>query len=503
MTNARHVLLKVKAWEQGRATPRQQTMIRSLVPAERTLVIAFVRMGGLSRPWAIAWGNPGSAPTIASAVDPRKTASVETALAEFAPSLLAHFLDSRPSGASTVQGVSADLLQVWLPDQSHLNMLFDLAKRFTWRRTGDYPVEMNRLGRICGWLFREGVRPGSQIVQVATTALRDAYVFPDEEARLSKLTLLLRWLPAKWEALKVNEANLPITTTALDPHLENDMLTTLLDQLAETQGNFTEALEQGITSIIEQEARSRFSAASVAWQVLKEDQRRTNAHLTSLVESSVSRLDWFRRRELERGNLPLDEVRIANFSTDKNPTTAARTFLAFEAAEVQMTTMMLHDDEDLAFDAFLEGNLARGPIENLEPYDPRAVSNNWRDAPSGPGVMTLVDPLGHLLRLRADSTVCFLKKPQLELYLEAVNPGEDGSSRLRIFVPDCNGLSLGDVVSVGEYSYPGINKRKMEQLSASNIDVRPGAWLTRDQGGPDEVSPEPELPDLDFGDDDG
>ena len=79
-------------------------------------------MGGESGPWAIAAGQPYTAPRVFSVPDARDRDRVAQMVAEFAPILLSHV--GHPSYASPPENEETDdLRQLWLPNGTHLEML--------------------------------------------------------------------------------------------------------------------------------------------------------------------------------------------------------------------------------------------------------------------------------------------------------------------------------------------------------------------------------------------
>ena len=197
--NEREVIRRLQAYHKGRPVPRGETRrVHVALPAE-CLMLSFVRMGGESRPWGIAFGPPDSPPRILTVPEARNRDLVAGMVQEFAPVLLAHLrspehCDSKPESPDDL----APLRQVWVPNPTHLEMLHHLAFAYTFPsfESANQSI-LNAFGRACGWLFREAHRPGQQAVVVATAALRDAFSFPSEQARQGHLGFLLAWLDAE------------------------------------------------------------------------------------------------------------------------------------------------------------------------------------------------------------------------------------------------------------------------------------------------------------------
>src|SRR6185436_620394 len=120
--------------------------------------------------------------------------------------------------------------QVWVPNDSHVEMLHHIAYSYTFNRAPDLTrrKKLRALGHACGWLFREAQRPGQMIVMAASQVLREAYTFPSETTRQGHLGFLLAWLQTsggrdvRMEA--ADEAERLPMSTSLDPVDEREEL---------------------------------------------------------------------------------------------------------------------------------------------------------------------------------------------------------------------------------------------------------------------------------------
>ena len=59
---ADEVVRRLRAFECGKPLPRGETLRVSRLPAEQVMILAFVKMGGESSPWGLAFGRPGKRP---------------------------------------------------------------------------------------------------------------------------------------------------------------------------------------------------------------------------------------------------------------------------------------------------------------------------------------------------------------------------------------------------------------------------------------------------------
>ena len=69
--NTRDVVRRLRAFQAGAPTPRGETRHFTIAEDNDILIVAFVRMGGESRPWGIAFGHPSEEPTILSVPEGR------------------------------------------------------------------------------------------------------------------------------------------------------------------------------------------------------------------------------------------------------------------------------------------------------------------------------------------------------------------------------------------------------------------------------------------------
>lgn len=171
--SVREVTRKLRAWEAGMPLPRYDTIHHAVMPADQTLIAAFVRMAGESRPWGIAWGRADAQPKIASVPDGRVRDDVAVLCAEFAEDLLEHLRVHNWTYEPVDQNTApADLRQVWLPNGQHVAMLHQLNYAYSQTKFGGANQDILRaLGRLAGWMFRDTSRRGYQHVLSASAAL--------------------------------------------------------------------------------------------------------------------------------------------------------------------------------------------------------------------------------------------------------------------------------------------------------------------------------------------
>lgn len=88
--NSNDAILRLRAFHAGRPLPRGATKRQFIADDEDVLIVSFVKMGGESRPWGIAFGKAGKIPKIVVAPEARNRDLVAQTSAAFAPALLRH-----------------------------------------------------------------------------------------------------------------------------------------------------------------------------------------------------------------------------------------------------------------------------------------------------------------------------------------------------------------------------------------------------------------------------
>ena len=168
--SSREAVRRLQAYRDGKPLPRGETQRVHIVDDANLLIMAFVRMGGESRPWGIAFGTLGKTPKFLTVPEARNRDLVAEMVVEIGSNLLRNLRQAEHTGTEleTWQDL-APLKQIWLPNSTHLDMLHHLAFAYCWTKYGGKNRKtLNAIGRACGWLFREAHRPGQTRVVVAT-----------------------------------------------------------------------------------------------------------------------------------------------------------------------------------------------------------------------------------------------------------------------------------------------------------------------------------------------
>lgn len=329
--NARDAVRKLLAFDAGKPLPHGKTLRPSKRKPKDTLLLAFARMGGESRPWGVAIGHPNKPPTIHTVAEARDRELVGGMLEQVAPVLLAHM--GYPNHA-------APLPHVWLPNASHVEMLHLLA--FT-------------LSCID-----------------ASRALRDAFAFPTEEARQAHTGYLLAWLETKGAFdVRLRAATLAekrAVSTSLDPQVEKAGLDARVEAFNEAKRSghspAMRKIADKIREALEPELRHRFEVAARAYAAIAADRRPVNAGLEKLEESARERHREY--LEVEERLAEGKKARVKSPETDDHSLVAASQYVTLEADRDRCLNALVHYDADLQEDLLVVGDGLRGKIVKIE-----------------------------------------------------------------------------------------------------------------------------------------
>ncbi len=375
--NSFQALQRLRAWKEGRPLPRGETVRVPLANDEDTFIVAFVRMGGESAPWGVAFGQPGKGPRILSVSEPRNRDLVAGLAAELAPHILAQVFHPEFTDIQVFDaGDPRPMRQIWLPNGSHPEMLHHLAYAYTFAKRGD-PERvrlLNMLGRAAGWLFREYNRPGQCTVMAANEALRLSYTFPCEDVRQGHLGFLLAWLETRGSrekrvaaAARAEERSI---STSLSPALERDELAHRVDRLAELRhggrGLERRRLEAQIARVLEAELEHRFALTERTIAFLRADGRPVNHGLDELIRDG-SAPHWWGYLEAER-NLnddPGAKVFVSGPETDRNPRVAAALYFDQQNHAERSLMLLLENDQEMQAEAVAAGEAIHGTIDEV------------------------------------------------------------------------------------------------------------------------------------------
>ncbi len=389
--NAFQALQRLRAYEKGRPLPRGSTIHFPLSRPNDTLLLAFLKMGGESAPWGVAWGRPGKTPSVLTVGEPRNRDLVADMMAEFAPALLDHIFQPEHSEFQ-IQAPQQQrpLRQIWLPNPTHIEMLHFLSYAYIFTKKGapERRDLLNALGRAAGWLFRESQRPGQVTVMAATDGLKESYTFPADDIRQGHLGFLMAWLETKGarnaRMRATSEAEKEPVATSLDPVLERDTLDALVDDFNEARSNGDDRArkraENEVREVLESELERRLDLTERAYELLRNEPRRTNRAVDELVRAGNEE-HWFQYLRTEHRLLDGsgEPIFIPSPETDRHPFVAGSRYFLYEKFETLRDAYLLEDDAEMQQEAIMSGRALEGRIVRVwDEGDGRASVPVWR-----------------------------------------------------------------------------------------------------------------------------
>jgi hypothetical protein len=502
------VIRRLRAFQQGKPLPNGETLRVNRLPDEQLLILAFVKMGGESAPWGIAFGRPGKRPQMLTTPEPRTRDDVADMVATLSTPLLTHLNHPKYSPWGPSPDVKLPPFQVWLPNSSHLEMLHHLAYAYTFTKFGPASrhTRLNQLGHACGWLFREAHRPGQMITMVATDVLADAYTFPAEATRQGHLGFLLAWLNTKGQGdarmRAAAEAEKVTVSSSLDPALERDELEPNVEMYneARTAGD-RERLERAakrIQKVLTEELERRFHQTELAIGVLRSDKRRENLGLQVLVNASMDehRLQYRRIEQKIDDNLDGPAFRPSP-ETDRYPSAAGSRFYVHQASQELRDHLLVHDDRELQAGLVATGEAISGTILDV-----------WDEGEGKKSVpVWLIESKGDIpLRIREDAKLCVVGLRGRQVQIRSIERTEDLRYRFEAVVTSLIREVAREDASAPAASSQRLKRRRVVLVKPSMDQIArrrsgliwkrdvPGAWLThrvpkvREASLPDEIS---------------
>jgi hypothetical protein len=406
--STRTLARRLLAHRDAAALPQGSTLHLPIAPSRQILMLAFVRMGGESSPWAIAHGRPGGGRTVLSVAEPRNRDLVAHMAAQFSGVLL------REIQAAAAAERLDDFHQVWVPNDSHIEMLHFLAYRYVWAKRADPEIlgALNVLGRAASALHQESQRPGQTFLLSATSVLREAYTFPSDDVRQNHLGFLVPWLDhasdASQRRQKAAEAERLSISTSLDPLVEAEELASAVEgwneaQRSESGSEGTAAHKRRIGEVLSRELNRRLDTLEAALTALRRDTRALNAGVAHFVQTTIRRLGD-ELPAIEHGTHDDGRRRYAvSPDTDHHPRVAAAKYFELEEAHDEWISLLLHDDAEMQSDAVADGDAFAGVITDVvDEGTPKKREPVWFVDSDGSGP----------LRLREGTQVCVAGCPK-------------------------------------------------------------------------------------------
>ena len=363
MSASLETVRRLTAWAAGSAIPRGDVINLHIADDEDLFIVAFLRMGGESRPWGVAYGTIADGPTVLTVPEGRNRQLVGDMMATFAAAILSHFrhpsFSEGPAAYSTLP-----LRQLWLPGTSHLEMLHFIAAayaRSTWDRSDINTL--NALGNLANCLFIESQRPGQQTIVTAPDALRQSFSFPASPARQGHLGYLLAWLSedgTRDTRITAAQAAEKLTvSTVLDPHIERTVLQPLVSKWGDARNakdsSTMQKVNDEIHTSLSKELLSRWHLACEAAVLIQTDSREYNAGLTSLSTDSAKQFynNWGEKAMNEAAGLP---PYWPNIFTDYGARSAGYAYQIRAAHDQKSRYFLVHGDRELQREELAAGH---------------------------------------------------------------------------------------------------------------------------------------------------
>jgi hypothetical protein len=413
---------------------------------------------------------------------------------EFAPVLLTHVHHPQFSPFGPDPDMRVPSFQLWVPNDSHLEMLHHLAYAYTFTKFGELArwQRLRMLGRACGWLFRESRRPGQTVAMSASQGLTIAHTFPVETIRQGHLGFLLAWLRAKGSAdaraAAAAEAEALPVSTSLNPALERDELLPYVEMFNEARGSGNtvrqERAKRRIDKVLIEELKRRFTLTEEAIEILRADRRRENNGMQVLERESMNehRLQY-RRLERNQDDAEDGPAFTPSPETDRYPAAAASRFYVHEASQEQLDTLLVHDDRELQAQLVASGEAIAGTIID--------VSDEGKGRKTRP--IWVVESRGELpIRVREDSELCVVGLPARRVRVREITKTADQRYQFELAVTGLPTVPRGNDGSVLPAASPKLKRRKVVLVKPSMDQIArrksgmiwkrdvPGAWLTHD-----------------------
>ena len=507
----RAILDRIEAWSRGQPIPVGETLPWPRAAAADRLIVAFVRMAGEARPWGVAAGRPGEPPRILTAPEPRDAGEVARLALAFAEILLPHLPHPNTLGAAELAELPAIAArrQLWMPGPTHVEMLHLLDYRFSRASLRDDADArpLGKLGRACGWLFRESTRPGQVRVLDATRCLREAYAIPADDVRQQHLGFLLSWIDTPGDraarllaARLAEDASVGVT---MDPGFERKTLKPLVDRWNASRGDEVASARAAIEihEALAPELARRFTLTERALTALEDSGRPENPGLGKIVDLAVEEMTWqYFSREQKAAAPPADPDAPRFFGdhpeTDFLPTHAAARFFAHAHAAEITAAELVHGDRARLVRTIEAGDAVAGTIVEVQNEGTkRAVVPVW----------TVIAPAEGPLRLREESGVCVFGLRGRTGRLRSITT-EGGQRTLIVEIdnwkrarpeegaPAADAPELeGTRIVLVDSGAVGISRRKSARVwDASG----PGAWLTHAAPPPEPAPSAPAFGDL-------
>lgn len=391
MTQSLETIRRLHSWHAGKPLPRGEVLNVHVADDDDIYIVSFLRMGGESRPWGIAFGALSEQPTVLTVPEGRNRTLVGDMVAQFAPSLLEFFRHPEFSAEGPAASTSHPLRQLWMPGHSHIEMLQYLAAAYArtqWER--DDVDTLHALGNLANCLFIESQRPGQQTVMSATEALRRSFVFPTAPVRQGHLAHLLAWLRggntrnSRLEAARLAES--VSVATVVQPDIERLRLQPHVASWNQfiAEGDVSQAAveEKKVHGVLEEELLIRWNLTKDAIDTLRRDSRIPNMGLSMLCDDTKRSFysAWGERAMNEAAGVP---VYWPNVFTDYSPRSAGFAYQMRITDDQKARSALIHGDKQLQQEELAKGHGLVCTVTKIDPVEPHWIARwTFPDAPT-------------------------------------------------------------------------------------------------------------------------
>jgi hypothetical protein len=349
MTSERDLGLRLRAHLLGRPVLRLGRVPAPPVETSERMLVAFLRMGGESSPWAIGWKCGDGPVEFRSVPEARRRSDVAAMVAEFGVALESHFADGGHR-------------QVWVPGGTHLEMFHFLALRYVPARKAEPGLlaTLQRTGRRAAELFESAHNPNRATCLDATARLKELFTFPCEPIRENHLGYLLGWLAPGDRARRLaraEQAESLTVSTSLDPEIERPLSREVEAWNTTTVEGDRDRSAKAIAAVLRTEIDRRLTLLDEAIDAYS-NAADPNEGASRIADASSHALSSFVETEtyLEGGGF------ARSAETDHAPIRAAAAFAHKDADEIAARVALVPWDPAAQDDLIAAGSAFRGDV---------------------------------------------------------------------------------------------------------------------------------------------
>ena len=473
MSAERDTALRLRAYLNGKPIPRLEYRPVPMAPVSGRMLVAFVRMGGESSPWAIGWKRGRTGMQVRTVPEARRRTDVAAMVAEFGDALCEHFDSAEES-----------LRQLWIPGGTHAEMLHFLALRYARAKTADAAVlaRLNRTGRRCMQMFDATQNHNSVLCIDVTARLKEMLAFPCEPIRENHLGFLLAWSAAgsaKECADRAKSAEALTVSTSLDPKLEQGIAGDMKAWNDATSDAARKLPADHIHKVLHGEILRRLKLLEAAL-LFYEEAAEENPGAHAIVSASMEELSRFEESELFVESSGI----VRSAMTDHSPTTAAMSYAHKDADIIAARAALVPFDRSAQEELIAEGSAFRGDVLAVNKVVLRIRTVRFE--------MVLATDGSLPLRLRPPDLVVIAGDVDGKGVWKITDIGEDASGQLRKItlqstkakatIPAPNRGATGVVFH--EYYDSELRRRLARMVKQTSEQAAmgdaPGAWILQE-----------------------